>query len=439
VTLTRCVPEFVARRTQRNAEFSAPRVADYPDELPVRWRQMLILLLVLPMFGQYFHYIKALHPLWALSKAFPIITLPLCFFAFRDGASPRVMRQLLLSMLYLLLMPSFMGIPTFDQNFFLGLTSQVKLLPILYFFSFLGLLRLLKPTPSEIAKSFLIWGALLVLVTYVIWLVVPQSAYAVSAKIDASPIFTRDGRGNRVRMAFYFGIIASFYCYRRFFSDKKIKWLLGTIAGFISVIGIIRTRAFVLGMAVTIAINTIRFSKRTARLVMLGVMPLLLVGLVSIPYVATVFDTSSKNGFDVRRYSTEKALAFLALDPVKWIFGVGSITPLDPTGFIRFFNHDFFLADITWVGIVFEFGLIGAALILLIPLRGLWESRDVTTDRAGAFLGALQDYLVYAILISPLYPLTLSPGEYTVILAIFVYERTYYQGYQGRDPRFRYS
>ncbi|MDR3397386.1 MAG: hypothetical protein P4M06_07465, partial [Pandoraea sp.] len=44
------------------------------------------LVLLLPLFGQTFHYITALYPLWALSKAFPILTLPLVL---RLGSQPR--------------------------------------------------------------------------------------------------------------------------------------------------------------------------------------------------------------------------------------------------------------------------------------------------------------------------------------------------------------
>lgn len=430
------VPEFVLRRTRPAVVPVEPSVMASPDEAPVRWRQFLILLFVLPMFGQIFHYEKIVPPLWALSKMWPVLTLPLCAFILRDGKAPSGTRQILISMLYFILVPSFMGIVTYQQNFFLGLTSQVKLLPILYMFSFTGLLRLLKPTSSEIAKSFLLWGLSMFLVLVILWAVVPQNWYAVTQKVGDSPMFSVDGRGNRIRIPYYFGTIATFYCYRRFFSDKKVIWLLGALAGFGSVLGIIRGRADVLGIALMLALGAFRFSKSTTRGAMLVVIPLLGLGLVSIPYVASTFDTSSKHGFDVRQRSIEKALEYQGHDFVRWIVGNGSITPLDPNGFIRFFNHFFFLADITWVGITFEYGLIGATLVLLIPLRGIWESRTIRPTRQGAFLGSLQDYLIYSLIISPLYPLTLSPGEFVTILAVFVYER---ERYGSADPRFRHA
>jgi hypothetical protein len=426
------VPGFVLRRT-RTATPAASVTIDSPDELPIRWKPFLLLLILLPLFGEFFHYMKDVRPLWALSKAFPILSLPLCFFVMKDGPAPRGTRQILISMLYLILVPSFAGIFTFQQSFFLGLSSQVKLLPILYFFSFTGLLRILKPTASEIAKSFLWLGVIFFAILIFLWLVVPQDVYMIPYKIGDSPLFSYDSRGNRIRYPFFFGIAGTFYCYRRFFAEKKFVWLLGTLLGFAAVIGIIRGRSTVLGMAVMLAFGAVRFSKPATRVAMLAILPFAAIGLLSVPYVASAFDTSSESGFDVRRISIQKAMDYMGHDPVRWMLGNGSISPFDPGGMMRFFNHYFFLADITWVGITFEFGIIGAALVLLIPARGIWESRYVRPTRAGAFLGSLQDYLLYAIVVSPMYPLTLNPGEFTTILALVVYERTR----RGTvDPRF---
>ena len=379
---------------------------------------------------------KGVPPLWAFSKAWPILSLPLCIFVLRDGPIPRGTRQILITMLYLILVPSFMGIITFQQNFFLGLTSQVKLLPILYFFSFTGFLRLVKPRASEISKSFLLWGLVLLVTVFLMFLFVPQSWYEVAGKVGDAPIFSMDSRGDRIRLPFFFGLVGTFYCLRRFFSDRKLVWLLGTLAGFGSVLGILRGRSEVLGLSVVLAIGIFRFSKPAAKVVMAVVLPLMGMGLLAVPYVASTFDTSSKSGFDVRRWSIQKTLDFLGHDIIRWTLGNGSITPFDTYGFIRFFNHFYFLADITWWGIVFEYGLVGAILLLLISVRALWESRSVPATRDGAFLGSLQDYVLYSIVISPAYPLTLVPGEIATILAIIVFEHTRY-GFN--DPRFRRS
>lgn len=428
------VPEFMLRRTQGFIPARSSEGDFLPDEAPVRRKYLWLMIFVLPIFGQLFHYVKDVRVLWALSKAWPALSLPLCLFVLRDGPAPRGTRQILITLLYLILVPSFMGIVTFQQDFFLGVTAQVKLLPILYFFSFTGFLRLVKPRSSEISKGFLLWAFALLVIVVLMFLLVPQSWYDAATKVGDAPVFSKDSRGNRIRLPFFFGMVGIFYCLRRFYSDHNAKWLLGTLAGFGAVLGILKGRSEVLGLSVILAIGVFRFSKPATKVIMAAVLPLLGMALLAVPYVASTFDTSSRSGFDVRRWSIQKTTDFLGHDLVRWVVGNGAITPLDNFGFIRFFNHFYFLADITWWGVVFEYGLIGAFLLLLISIRALWESRTVPPTRAGAFLGSLQDYVLYTVVISPAYPLTLVPGEVAIILAIIVYE---HGRYGLSDPRFR--
>src|SRR5689334_18784469 len=92
------VPEFVLRRNQPHVPAVPASVLESPDEGPVRWKHFVFLLFVLPMFGQLFHYEKIVPPLWALSKMWPVLTLPLCAFLFKDGEAPSGTRQILISM-----------------------------------------------------------------------------------------------------------------------------------------------------------------------------------------------------------------------------------------------------------------------------------------------------------------------------------------------------
>jgi hypothetical protein len=402
----------------------------------MRWRYVFLLLPLLPFFGESFHYVKAVYPLWAISKAFPLLSLPLALFLVRGGRPP-VARQLLLSLLWLFLVPSFTAIFSFHQNFFTGLTAQVKLLPLIYFFSFLGLLRWLKPSSDEIAAGFLICSTVTFVLLLGFWLEAPQSWYSGSYRIGDAPFFSVDSRGNRIRMPMYFGLIGLFYCYRRFLTDgpsgagllRRLLWLLPAAAGFTLVLQAVRMRAMVIGLAAVAAINALRFTRPRTRVILAILIPILLVLLFTVPYLQSTFDTDSSSGFDIRWITFNDAVDFLGTNPLRWLLGVGTISSLDAGGMITYFNHFFFLADITWMGIIFEFGLVGALLILLLPVRGLLLSRAIgispgispESARGNAFLGSLQDFLIYAIVISQLASLVLAPGEISVILAVLVY------------------
>ena len=146
------------------------------------------------------------------------------------------------------------------------------------------------------------------------------------------------------------------------------------------------------------------------------------VGLFSFGYLGSMFDTGAGTGFDLRWETVVKASSFLGISPTRWLFGVGTISPTSTDSLSAYFDHFFFLADITWLGVVFEFGLIGALLFVFYELRGLlFYQRALRPRIESDFLGSLKDYLLYVLVISNLYPPTLTPGETAVILAIFAY------------------
>ncbi len=396
-----------------------------PHSTLLRLHIVAILLLALPLFGQSFHYVKDLLPLWALSKAFPVLSLPLALFILKQPVLPAA-RQTLLTFTWLLLAPTLAGVFYFNQDFFTGIAAQVKLLPILYFFSFSGLLVVLRPSLRELAAAFLVLGITTFILLILFWAFVPDAWYSGTYVIGTSPLFSADSRGHRIRMPMYFGMIFFFYAYRRFLTRPNLTWLFLAGISFWLTLSVVKTRAMIVGMASVLVVNTFFAFGLWGRLMMMIVAPIALTALFSIDYLSSIFNFSASSGINVRLETASKALSFLGISPLRWLLGVGTLSPTNDESLFTYFNHMFFLADISWLGIVFEYGILGAVLLLLYQLRGLafyFRVRHVTD---GVFLSALFDYLLYALMISYLYPLTLSPGETALILAIFVYaERTW--------------
>jgi hypothetical protein len=391
------------------------------DNSALRPGIMAILFLSLPLFGQIFHYMKDLLPLWSLSKAFPILSLPLALVVFRNPGVPMT-RQVLVSFLWLTLVPSFAGIFSFNQDFFTGLAAQVKLLPMLYFFSFFGLLLLLRPSLRELTSGFVTCGVITFIVLVVLWAVVPQSSYGSHYAFGSSPLFTSDNRGNRIRMPMFFAIIAIFYFYRRFLRSPRLAPLVWSLIGVGLTMGLVKTRAMLVGIAGVMLINGFLASRSWLRIAMMVAAPLAVTAMFSFSYLGSVFSTDAGSGFDVRWQTILKATSFLGVNPIRWILGVGTISPTSTDSLSAYFDHFFFLADITWLGVVFEFGLVGALLFVAYELRGIaFYQRSLRPRIDSDFLGSLSDYLIYVLLISNLYPPTLTPGETAVILAIFAY------------------
>jgi hypothetical protein len=387
---------------------------------PARPRVMLWLLAVLPLFGQTFHYISVLPPLWALSKAFPVVSLPLMF---RLGSYVRfpMTRQVLLSFGWLALSPSVAAIFYFHESFFTAITAQVKLLPILYFFSFLALLLTLQPTLRELARCFIILGAVTTGVLILLWAVIPDSWYNGSYVFGSEPFFSSDNRGHRIRMTMYFPIIMLFFCYRRAFFERSLRYLLGAAIAFAVTLLIVKTRAMIIGITGVVLIRSLLWVRPLTRILLLLCSPFALVSMFSAGYLASTFSTSADSGIAIRGITAAEAGQFLGNSPLRWFFGVGTLSPTSKESLTDYFHHFFFLADIGWLGVVFEYGGLGALLFVLLELRGMAFYRRLRAHVEDDFLGALFDYLLYVLLISFVYPPTLTPGETATILAIFIY------------------
>jgi hypothetical protein len=156
-----------------------------------------------------------------------------------------------------------------------------------------------------------------------------------------------------------------------------------------------------------------------ARFGLIALIPFALLALFQTPMMASIFSTDKAYAFDVRYISTMKAIAFWVPIPC-----AGSLARARSARSILgdddLFQPLLFLADITWMGVIFEFGLVGAILIMALPLRGIWMMQRLRA-RGHALNGALQDYLIYCVLVSEMFPLTMAPGEVTMIMAIAVW------------------
>jgi hypothetical protein len=386
----------------------------------LRFWPVVGLCLILPFFGQTFHYIKVIMPLWALSKAWPIITLPLALRLFA-GPRPEGSRQVVLTFVWLLLIPSFISQTTFNQNVIAALPAQVKLLPILYFFSFLALLRWADPAPAELERTVVVLALASFAILVVIWALAPQAAYVAHYDAGDAPLLASDARGNRIRLPMFYGMIGLLYAFRRFTQTWNWRWLAVWAAGFGLMYGLVRMRTYILGMAVMAGFTLFRQASPKARFGLIALIPFALLALFQTPMMASIFSTDKAYAFDVRYISTMKAIAFLGTDPMRWIFGAGTLSPVDPSAMMTYFNHFFFLADITWMGVIFEFGLVGAVLIMALPLRAIWMMQRLRAQEDTPLNGALQDYLLYCVLVSEMFPLTMAPGEVTMIMAIAVW------------------
>lgn len=391
----------------------------------------LVLIGVLPLFCGVFQLTADMPPIYALSKAWPFLLLPLALLGYLTVRQPA--RLLYVATLaYVIPIPPLMAMIHLGSSFPEALTTIVKIVPISNFFSLALLLSWLRPTPAELRQAVTWLGYATFIIMVVLWEVVPASAYRSEFGLPTIFIGNDDVRGDRIIMPMFFGLLLLFQLARRFSADHRARHLVLILVGYALLSTIYKERVPIVFSFAVICLGYLETVMRSKTLALvfaacaglgLSVAALVIIGL---DQVAERLGGS----LAVRLMSIDIAWNFLRDEPLRWIFGAGSTTAYARvTVNILFRNPAFFLADIGWLGVVFEYGIIGGGLILAIHLAGVLITRNLARA-SDPVSDALADYALYLLPASLIYSTALLPGEIASVTAMAVYLHTH----RGEGP-----
>jgi hypothetical protein len=310
-------------------------------------------------------------------------------------------------------------------GFFDSLMTTVKIWPFTYYFSLVGILVWLRPSPKQLESVILSLGIATFVAMAVMWVVVPASWYTIDA--TNSKLFIQEAeRGNRIYMPMFFGYLLLFYFARRFANRQDVLSAAAILAGFALLIFVNKQRTSITAAALVVLVAAC--PSRWRRLAIAGACFAICAGIAIIPLIPALgsFTESLGNSLLIRQQSLDAAFDFLGDDPLRWLFGIGATTRFSSVRLADIFrNENFYLADIGWVGIVFEFGIAGAFLLAVVYGIGL-----ITTSRAGAagdnfFVQALSNYVMFMIVTSAVYSVVFTSGELATVVALSVYITRY--------------
>ena len=126
----------------------------------------------------------------------------------------------------------------------------------------------------------------------------------------------------------------------------------------------------------------------------------------------------------IRVNTIMQAFRFMSDNNLRVLFGAGGLNSFYTISFQDYFNTNFWPSDIGWIGILFEFGIIGVIVSLYLYYILLKEANKGTIQEP--ILLALKDYVYLSIFLSPLIPsLIYQIGLYMTILSLFVYKSHY--------------
>jgi O-antigen ligase len=256
-----------------------------------------------------------------------------------------------------------------------------------------------------------------------LWIAVPESAYG-GGDLETKLFMTDVERGYRIYMPMFFGILLIFYLHRSMWI--RFAWWkpVATIIAFILLLMIYKQRAAIAGITLAVAVGAILSLKRWRLAAFAGLGLACAVG--AMVFLARSQTTSGVKislgaSLAVREISVAAAWDYISSDPLRWIIGVGGTTRLGDVTLGKLFNNPmFFLADIGWLGVLFEYGLIGVMLMLLVHVVGLrfalrWAQPEDPLSQA------LADYIVYLLAVSVVYSVVFTPGELMTVMALSYY------------------
>ena len=389
---------------------------------PGRAWQLPALLLVLPLFFQTFHYMIDLPPAYALSKAWPLLTLPLAGVALLAARPPH-------AVLYLCLLAYVLGVTPLLAALHLGsdlaeaAAATIRILPLAYALSFAGLLWLLRPDPADLGRAFLALGAATLAALWLLWLTMPASAYR--SDPTESQVFFRDAeRGFRIVLMMGFALVLTFWMARRARRQRSLAWTIGVLASLATMLLIYKQRMVIAAALLVLGLTLWRSLAPRPRLLALAAGTMLGLGLL-FWWSFVLPDVSGEllgGSLSIRLHSAQLAWDFIARDPRRWLFGVGSTTAYSEATLAEILGfRNFYLTDIGWLGVVMEFGLVGGAMILAALLHALARAQALAARGADDFTGALADYALQLVLVTAVYSPVYAPGEMASLTALLWY------------------
>ncbi|MFD2249547.1 hypothetical protein FHS82_003701 [Pseudochelatococcus lubricantis] len=422
---------FRSPREARPAGTHTPILRGNAADLPTREHAgvvALILLAVLPFFGQSFHYMHQWPAPYFLSKAWPLLTLPLAIGGLASKRLPAT-GIMLVMFAYTVGLTPMLSMIHFGNGLDDALATTVKVLPFSYYFSLSFILLLLRPSPAAIARCMLGFGAATFVIMLLVWVLAPSEWY-MPLEEQSKFLMYEIERGYRIYMPMFFGMLFLFYLARRF-ADRP-GWISAVLIGvlFVLLVTIYKQRMAILSGFVIVVWGALPQRLRRVAL-SLGLLATAIAFLALVQTLEPLLGRAGESlggSLSTRVRSFESAINYIGDSATNWLFGLGAVTRLSRVTLEDILGSaNFYLADLGWLGIVFEYGLVGALLISAVYGMAFLITYRTASATGTPFAKALNDYILFMILASPIYPLVFVPGEMATVLAVSVYIAAYAQ------------
>lgn len=411
----------------RRTATGMPRPAAAADPARLLFGKV-VLICVLPMFAQTFHYMNEYPAPYFMSKGWPFLTMPLALYGMARLGLP-VRGAFLLVLAYALGFTPFISILQLGNGFLDALTTTIKAWPISYYFSFSVVLAALAVPVLQVRRIIIGCGIATYAIMILLFLVAPKSWYSDSAAGGKLLMYELE-RGYRVYMPMFFGMILLFFLARTAVVRRSIFHAIAAASLFLPQIFVYKQRTAIAAAFVVTAFAVVSSLPQQLRRLAYGLgLVVAIAGLfVMARKLGLVGDSSGAleeslgGSLTVRQNSLRLAFAFLGENPMRWAFGVGATTRFSTVTLNDIFgNHQFFIADLGWVGVVFEYGFVGAGLLAALYISCLVYIYRIARTSGDPMTYAMGDLVLYVLMSSAVYSVVFTPGEMASATALAVY------------------
>jgi hypothetical protein len=341
-------------------------------------------------------------------------------FFFRKASIPKYSILLLLFFLFLTSMATVSSNLEFGQPVLFGISGEYKLLGVFYFFFALTVLRYLKPTISELEQAFLILALLsLISFSYVHLFVNAEEVYN-----KGSNLVLKDAKGYRFKFEDIFIVVYLFYTLRKFLYNRR-KFFSGLMIVIIILYLLFfqKERAEFFAIVVVLGWRILSKSPAVLKGGYILLVSIVLVWVLFQPDLySDIVNSVDVSSLNAREHTFNVCYQYITGNFYHFLTGAGNLNSLWKDGFTRLFGNNFFLSDIGWLGVVYEFGFIGALLCVYFYFRVIKDTKKVAAIYNSYILFALVDYTIVRFILSVFSPhIPYFIGIYSTVLAINVY------------------
>lgn len=385
---------------------------------------LLALLALLPVLMQVFQYLLDVRPLWALAKASPILLLPLALYGLltRPPHTPLY----LVVLFYVLLVAPVLSMLQLENNLVEALGTTLKVWSFSFYFVAVGALILLQPEEDVLKRAFLVLAALNFAILWFLWIVMPASSYVTDSQLTSLFLWDYE-RGPRIMLPLAFGVLGLFWLARSFSERPRLWQPALVLLALVLMLTIYKQRTAIASVLLVVLWGAAGQLRRRAPLLFWG----LALGGGSIlafllPIALGLMDSPVQAGLggslEVRQQSAALLTHYLAETPWRWIFGIGSATDYSDVNMKEIFRSSyFFMSDLGWLGVLGEYGVVGSLPILAVYLVGLREAARAAGAAPTPLRLALQDFVLYLLLVTLIYSVVYTPGQIATVTGIAVY------------------